>query len=83
MIIHHQSAVEASRLALKDATHEEVKNIAIDIIDAQLREIGDMQKWRLNWFGGTTFVGGTPQPATQNHQMPMGGDNTMPMGEQH
>jgi uncharacterized protein (DUF305 family) len=83
MITHHQSAVEASRLALKDATHPEIKNIAIDIIDVQLREIGDMQKWRLNWFGGTAFVGGTPQPSTQNQTMPMGGDNTMPMGEQH
>ena len=84
MITHHQSAVDASRLALKQATHPEVKNIAIDIIDAQLREIGDMQTWRLTWFGGSTYVASTPQPSTPNQAMPMGGDNnTMPMDEQH
>jgi uncharacterized protein (DUF305 family) len=51
MIPHHQMAVEAARVALQQAGHPELSDLAASIIDAQLREIGQIQAWRLNWYG--------------------------------
>jgi uncharacterized protein (DUF305 family) len=49
MIPHHQSAIEAGRLALQQASRPEIKDLALAIIEAQQREIGEMQAWRLSW----------------------------------
>jgi uncharacterized protein (DUF305 family) len=72
MIPHHQSAIEAARLALQEAGHPEVKDLAAGIIEAQLREIGQMQAWRAQWYGSmradmsvptqTTRAAGQPEP---------------------
>jgi uncharacterized protein (DUF305 family) len=61
MIVHHQSAVDAGRAAFTQAQRNEIKDLAGEIIDNQLREIGQMQTWRLHWFGGSTYV-----PLTQS-----------------
>ena len=48
MIPHHQSAIDASRVALKESSRPEIHDLASDIIEAQLREIGQMRTWRLS-----------------------------------
>jgi uncharacterized protein (DUF305 family) len=71
MIPHHQSAIEASRVALQQATRPEIKTLALDIIEAQQREIGQMQAWRLAW--GATVPGAVPASATAGpggHEVP-------------
>ena len=50
MIEHHQGAVEMAQLALTNAKHQEVKDLAKDIISTQTKEIGMMQVWQKAWF---------------------------------
>lgn len=49
MIPHHQGAIEMARMALKSAGHDEIKQMARDIISAQQNEIGTMQQWMKDW----------------------------------
>lgn len=51
MIVHHQGAVDMAEAALRDAKHDEVKELARGIIDAQTREIGQMREWQRSWYG--------------------------------
>jgi uncharacterized protein (DUF305 family) len=57
MIPHHQSAVMMAQVALQNATHQEIRDLAQAIIDAQQREIGEMENWRAEWYGGTPTAG--------------------------
>jgi uncharacterized protein (DUF305 family) len=50
MIVHHQGAVEMAKLALTNAKHQEIKDLAKAIIAAQNKEIGDMQSWAKAWY---------------------------------
>lgn len=50
MIPHHQSAIEAAKLALAQASHPEVKELAQEIIDAQQSEIDQMNAWLKDWY---------------------------------
>ncbi len=49
MIAHHQGAVDMAKLALANAKHQEIKDMANNIITAQTKEIGDMQSWQTAW----------------------------------
>lgn len=49
MIPHHQGAVTMAREALTKAEHPEIKRLAQQIIDAQEREITQMNKWKQAW----------------------------------
>ena len=49
MIAHHQGAVDMANLALTSAKHQEIKDMANNIISAQTKEIGDMQNWQTAW----------------------------------
>lgn len=51
MIVHHQGAVEMAQLALTNAKHQEIKDLAGAIITAQNKEIGDMLGWSKSWYG--------------------------------
>ena len=51
MITHHQGAVEMAEAALKDAKHQEIKDLAKNIISAQNTEIKEMQDWQKAWYG--------------------------------
>jgi uncharacterized protein (DUF305 family) len=53
MIPHHQSAVAMAEIALRNAVHPEIATLAQEIIDAQQREITEMQSWLAAWYGGT------------------------------
>ncbi len=51
MIVHHQGAVEMAKLALTNAKHKEIRDLANAIIAAQNKEISDMKSWQKSWFG--------------------------------
>jgi uncharacterized protein (DUF305 family) len=50
MIVHHEGAVDMATAALSDAKHQEIKDMAKAIIDAQTREIGQMKAWQQAWY---------------------------------
>ena len=49
MIAHHQGAVDMAKLALANAKHQELKDMANDIVTAQEKEISDMLAWQKAW----------------------------------
>lgn len=49
MIDHHQGAIDMAKLAQQYAGHDEIKNLANDIITAQTSEIGQMRQWFKDW----------------------------------
>jgi len=59
MVPHHDGAIAMANMALQKATHPEVKTLAKVIIEAQSKEIKDMQDWYKSWFGGDVKVGNT------------------------
>ncbi len=50
MIVHHQGAVEMAQLALTNAKHQEIKDLANRIISAQNKEISEMKAWQKSWY---------------------------------
>lgn len=49
MIIHHQGAIDMAKLAQVSAEHDEVKDLAKNILSAQSKEIDMMQTWQSQW----------------------------------
>ena len=49
MVPHHQGALTMSRDALGKAEHPELKTLAQNIIDAQQKEIDEMNRWKAAW----------------------------------
>jgi uncharacterized protein (DUF305 family) len=51
MILHHQSAIDAARLAEQQASRQDIRELAQAIIADQQREIDQMRSWREAWYG--------------------------------
>lgn len=51
MTMHHAMAVEMSRPVVAQAAHQETKDLAQSIIDAQTGEIAQMRAWARDWYG--------------------------------
>jgi uncharacterized protein (DUF305 family) len=49
MIEHHEDAVEMAKYSALNAKHEEVKQLSLDILSAQEKEISQMKQWRTDW----------------------------------
>ena len=49
MIAHHQGAVDMANLALKNAQHQEIKDLATAIVTEQTAEINNMTSWQTAW----------------------------------
>lgn len=49
MIDHHQGAINMAKASQKNAKHQEIKNLAQDIISAQTKEIEEMKQWQKDW----------------------------------
>jgi len=64
MIPHHQSAIEATRVALKESSRQEIQDLALDIIEALQREIGQ-RAWRLSWSQAGASATPPAKPATE------------------
>lgn len=51
MTTHHQGAVAMAKLALTNAKHPELQQMAKNIISAQTAEIAQMAAWKSQWYG--------------------------------
>ncbi len=49
MMSHHQGAIDMASLALTNAKHQEVKDLAQNIVTAQTSEINEMRSWQTQW----------------------------------
>lgn len=49
MIPHHEGAIAMARAGQKSAKHQEIKDMADDIISAQQSEIDMMRGWQREW----------------------------------
>jgi uncharacterized protein (DUF305 family) len=63
MIAHHGMAVW---MAVTNAGEAEIRSMARDIVRAQTREIGDMQRWLAGWYGAR---GALPSPTAVDRMM--------------
>lgn len=60
MIAHHQGAIRMARVELRDGEDQEAKGLATAIVDAQVAEIEQMNRWREEWYGAPSPSGGVP-----------------------
>ena len=60
MISHHQGAIRMARAELEKGQNRELKDLAEAVVDAQTREIEEMNTWRVEWFGAMSPAGGVP-----------------------
>ena len=49
MIVHHEGAIKMAEQAEHRAQHQEIKDLAKNIISAQTSEIEQMKQWKKNW----------------------------------
>jgi uncharacterized protein (DUF305 family) len=50
MIPHHRSAIQMAQVASKQSKIPEIKELAVNIVSAQKREIEQMKQWRKEWY---------------------------------
>lgn len=67
MIPHHQGAIEMARVELEKGRNPEAKKLAEAIIDAQTKEIDEMNMWRVDWYGELSPAGGVPAEDGMHH----------------
>lgn len=60
MIPHHQGAIRMARVELEKGADGELKTLSEDIVEAQSREIEQMNEWRKKWYGKSSPAGGVP-----------------------
>lgn len=65
MVPHHQGAIRMARAGLDATEDAEVMELAEGIIEAQSREIRQMNSWRKKWYGAASPAGGVPSEADQ------------------
>ena len=51
MIVHHEGAIDMAEAVLRSGKHEELKQMAKNIISAQTAEITQMKQWLSDWYG--------------------------------
>ena len=49
MAEHHQGAIDMAKVELQDGSLPEVKQFAQQVIDAQQKEVGQLQQWKEEW----------------------------------
>jgi len=50
MLPHHESAIQMANVALAKSDNPRIEKLAGNIVEAQEREISQMQTWRENWY---------------------------------
>lgn len=60
MVPHHQGAIRMARVELAKGGDKKLKALARDIVDAQSREIRQMNAWRTEWYRKPSPAGGIP-----------------------
>jgi uncharacterized protein (DUF305 family) len=71
MVPHHRSAVAMAQMALQQATHPELKDMAQSIIRSQNAEIVQMTQWLHDWYGMDPPAGTSMPMACMQDMMPM------------
>jgi uncharacterized protein (DUF305 family) len=61
MIPHHQGAIRMAQVELAEGENAQVKRLAEAIVDAQAKEIDEMNMWRVDWYGELSPAGGVPE----------------------
>lgn len=61
MIRHHQGAIRMAHVELARGADGELKELAQAIVDAQTKEIDDMNSWRMDWYGKVSPSGSAPE----------------------
>jgi uncharacterized protein (DUF305 family) len=69
MVTHHQGAIRMAQIELAEGEDDETKSLASAIIDAQSREIEQMNEWRTDWYGSPSPGGDIPDEETTMEQM--------------
>ena len=72
MIPHHQGAIRQARIVLGETEDGELRALAEAIIEAQSREIEQMNRWRERWYGSRSPAGGVP---SESEELPPSGDD--------
>ena len=67
MVPHHQGAIRQARIVLGDTEDGEIQDLANAIVEAQSREIEQMNEWRERWYGNPSPAGGVP---SENEELP-------------
>ena len=67
MIPHHQDAIVMARMELEEGKNADAKKLAKAIIDAQTKEIDEMNMWRVDWYGKLSPAGGVPAEDEEHH----------------
>jgi uncharacterized protein (DUF305 family) len=63
MIEHHQAAVDMAKLSANRANHQEIKDLSLEIVSAQEKEIDEMKRWQTDW----GFATSTTDHSTMGH----------------
>jgi uncharacterized protein (DUF305 family) len=63
MIPHHQEAVDtATEVLARGGSTEEIRTLALNIIEAQETEIAMLKQWHLDWYGEEYVADDSYQP---------------------
>ncbi len=54
MVPHHTGAIAMAKAERTNGENEQLKTLADGIIEAQTREISEMESWRSKWFGAAS-----------------------------
>ena len=49
MIDHHRAAVDVAKLSAERAQHDELRQLSLDIVSTQNKEIEQMKSWQKTW----------------------------------
>lgn len=77
MVPHHQAAIRMARVELAKGRNPQLKRLAQAVVDAQAREIREMNAYRTRVYGGPSPAGGVP-PAGETASQGQGGNSGMP-----
>lgn len=72
MVPHHQGAIRQARIVLGETEDGELRELANAIVEAQSREIEQMNRWRERWYGSPSPAGGVP---SEGEELPPAGED--------
>jgi uncharacterized protein (DUF305 family) len=67
MIPHHQGAIRMAWAELEKGESPEARRLAETIVDAQSKDIDEMNAWRVDWYGEISPAGGVPVEEDGGH----------------
>lgn len=62
MVKHHAGAIRMAHAVMAEEPDDEIADLADGIVQAQSKEIRQLNRWRRDWYGRTSPAGGVPPP---------------------